>query len=193
MLKHAIIYDYLKKLIRKSDDLPEVSHGTLSNIKAPPELPIGTFSNISATFNGTLKRGFFSCQIVDCFGKYNWREDKSTIRLLEVSAFGEQPAIDKYSDEITNMIKSVKFGEPLIRTSNIEQSTQTTSKSDVAIEPVSVTKEVQDNCDASYPDFCIASPPPNLNCPDIPQKRFTVSGSDPHEFDRDNDGIGRES
>jgi hypothetical protein len=49
------------------------------------------------------------------------------------------------------------------------------------------------NCDPSYPDFCIASPPPDLNCADISQKRFTVSGSDPHEFDRDNDGVGCES
>ena len=51
----------------------------------------------------------------------------------------------------------------------------------------------QSNCDSSYPDFCIPPSPPNLNCPDIPQKRFTVSGSDPHGFDRDNDGIGCES
>lgn len=49
------------------------------------------------------------------------------------------------------------------------------------------------NCDPSYPDFCIASPPPDLNCPDISQKGFTVSGSDPHGFDRDNDGVGCES
>jgi hypothetical protein len=49
------------------------------------------------------------------------------------------------------------------------------------------------NCDPSYPDFCIASPPPDLNCADISQKRFTVAGSDPHGFDRDNDGIGCES
>jgi hypothetical protein len=49
------------------------------------------------------------------------------------------------------------------------------------------------NCDPSYPDVCIPSPPPDLNCGDIPQKRFTVSGSDPHGFDRDNDGVGCES
>jgi hypothetical protein len=49
------------------------------------------------------------------------------------------------------------------------------------------------NCDPSYPDFCIPSPPPDLNCADISQKRFTVSGSDPHGFDRDNDGVGCES
>jgi hypothetical protein len=49
------------------------------------------------------------------------------------------------------------------------------------------------NCDPSYPKVCIKSPPPNLNCPDIPHKNFQVTGSDPHGFDRDNDGIGCES
>ena len=47
------------------------------------------------------------------------------------------------------------------------------------------------NCDASYPDVCIASPPPDLNCDDIADKSFTVM-SHPHGFDRDNDGIGCE-
>jgi hypothetical protein len=37
---------------------------------------------------------------------------------------------------------------------------------------------------------CIKSPPPDLNCGDIPFKNFQVTGSDPHGFDRDNDGIG---
>jgi hypothetical protein len=49
------------------------------------------------------------------------------------------------------------------------------------------------NCDPSYPDICIKSPPPDLNCPDIPNKNFKVIGSDPHGFDRDNDGMGCES
>src|SRR5215216_2702179 len=51
-----------------------------------------------------------------------------------------------------------------------------------------------DDCDPSYPDDCIPSPPPDLNCgdPDVPNN-FKVTGSDPHGFDRDNDGIGCES
>src|SRR5215204_1864285 len=49
------------------------------------------------------------------------------------------------------------------------------------------------NCDASYPTVCIKSPPPDLNCGDISYKNFKVTGSDPHGFDRDNDGIGCES
>jgi hypothetical protein len=49
-------------------------------------------------------------------------------------------------------------------------------------------------CDPSYPDVCIRPPPPNLNCDDegVPEN-FGVSGSDPHGFDGDNDGVGCES
>jgi len=49
------------------------------------------------------------------------------------------------------------------------------------------------NCDPSYPDVCIPPYPPDLDCKDIPQKRFTVLPPDPHRFDGDKDGIGCES
>jgi len=48
-------------------------------------------------------------------------------------------------------------------------------------------------CDPSYPRVCIPPPPPKLNCGDISERRFDVTGDDPHGFDRDNDGIGCES
>jgi len=53
--------------------------------------------------------------------------------------------------------------------------------------------EIKEDCDPSYPDFCIPTPPPDLDCGDIPQKRFTVLPPDPHRFDGDKDGIGCES
>jgi micrococcal nuclease len=40
---------------------------------------------------------------------------------------------------------------------------------------------------------CIPPAPPDLDCPDIPHRRFTVVGDDPHGFDGDRDGIGCES
>lgn len=49
------------------------------------------------------------------------------------------------------------------------------------------------SCDPSYPDVCIAPYPPDLNCGDIGYSNFRVIGSDPHGFDRDNDGVGCES
>ena len=57
------------------------------------------------------------------------------------------------------------------------------------------TSSEQDNsnCNSSYPDACISSPPPNLHCKDISDKDFKVLPPDPHGFDRDEDGIGCES
>ena len=49
------------------------------------------------------------------------------------------------------------------------------------------------NCDPSYPTVCIPSPPPDLDCGEIPHRRFTVLAPDPHGFDRDRDGIGCEA
>ncbi len=48
------------------------------------------------------------------------------------------------------------------------------------------------NCDPSYPTVCIPPPPPDLDCADIPYRRFTVLPPDPHRFDGDHDGLGCE-
>lgn len=47
-------------------------------------------------------------------------------------------------------------------------------------------------CDASYPDVCIAPPPPDLDCAEVPHTNFRVVGADPHRFDGDDDGRGCE-
>jgi hypothetical protein len=117
---------------------------------------------------------------------------------------GIQPNVTTTNNEIS---KSPSTNEP--QTSNSPTSnelatdSQTSTPAIPSDESTSSTNSEQSsdnevksndsNCDPSYPDFCIASPPPDLNCGDISQKRFTVSGSDPHGFDRDNDGIGCES
>lgn len=46
------------------------------------------------------------------------------------------------------------------------------------------------DCDQAYPGVCIAPPPPELDCGNIPHRRFKVLLPDPHGFDRDRDGIG---
>jgi len=48
-------------------------------------------------------------------------------------------------------------------------------------------------CDPSYPTICIPPAPPDLDCPQIPHRRFQVLPPDPHGFDSDQDGIGCES
>ncbi len=59
--------------------------------------------------------------------------------------------------------------------------------------PVPPTPATAANCHASYPTVCIPPPPPDLDCGDIPFRRFAVVGVDPHRFDADKDGIGCES
>ena len=50
-----------------------------------------------------------------------------------------------------------------------------------------------DDCDSSYPDSCIPSPPPDLDSDDISSRSFKVIGNDPHGFNGDNDGMGCKS
>ena len=47
-------------------------------------------------------------------------------------------------------------------------------------------------CDTAYPDVCIPSPPPDINCRGAGYRRFRVLPPDPHGFDGDGDGIGCE-
>jgi micrococcal nuclease len=54
------------------------------------------------------------------------------------------------------------------------------------------TPAASENCDASYPTLCIPAGSPDLDCPDIPHRRFEVRPPDPHRFDGDHDGIGCE-
>jgi endonuclease YncB( thermonuclease family) len=46
-------------------------------------------------------------------------------------------------------------------------------------------------CDPAYPDVCIPSPPPDLDCGEVRFRRFRVLAPDPHRFD--GDGVGCES
>jgi hypothetical protein len=55
------------------------------------------------------------------------------------------------------------------------------------------SEEEEGNCDPSYPDVCIAPAPPDLNCGDIPYKDVKVEGDDPHQLDREGDGVACES
>jgi micrococcal nuclease len=53
------------------------------------------------------------------------------------------------------------------------------------------------DCDPSYPDVCIPSPPPDLDCGEIREdygyENFEVLDEDPHRLDGNRDGVGCES
>lgn len=59
--------------------------------------------------------------------------------------------------------------------------------------PPKAPDPVPTNCDPSYPTVCIPPPPPDLDCKDIPHRRFQVLPPDPHNFDGNSDGVGCES
>ncbi|MCX2727828.1 thermonuclease family protein [Thermomicrobium sp. 4228-Ro] len=62
------------------------------------------------------------------------------------------------------------------------------------VTPTSTAPPARDaRCDPSYPDICVPPPPPDLDCRDIPYRRFRVQPPDPHRLDTDRDGIGCES
>jgi len=86
--RNESLYSYLKERIKRyfgKLDVPVTSNGIIINVRAPYEIPIGSFTNITATFRGTLTRGFFSCQIVDCFEKDSWSPATSTLRNLDIN------------------------------------------------------------------------------------------------------------
>lgn len=80
------------------------------------------------------------------------------------------------------------------------QPTRTPANTQIPVYPTSTPQQNtsgnsggEGNCHPSYPTVCIAPPPPDLDCGDIPYRRFTVVGADPHRFDGDNDSVGCES
>ncbi len=60
-------------------------------------------------------------------------------------------------------------------------------------QPAGTPAAAGDDCDPSYPGVCIPLAPPDLDCGDIPFRRFDVLPPDPHRFDSDGDGVGCES
>jgi micrococcal nuclease len=99
----------------------------------------------------------------------------------DVSEFANENWAAKYCSEST----TPKTEIPAVT------ETLTTTDSPATTE-AAIIQQPSNDCDSSYVNVCIPSPPPDLDCIDIPQKGFTVSGSDSHGFDKDNDGVGCE-
>ena len=59
--------------------------------------------------------------------------------------------------------------------------------------PTTPSTTLPPSCDPAYPTVCIPSPPPDLDCAEVPYTDFTVLPPDPHGFDGDDDGIGCET
>jgi micrococcal nuclease len=92
---------------------------------------------------------------------------------------------------VTSIVTSIVTVIPTTTTrrpTTTEPATATTRRPRPA-----TTQPPAQNCDPSYPDFCIPPPPPDLDCADVNGSNFTVLPPDPHRFDREGDGVGCES
>jgi micrococcal nuclease len=103
-------------------------------------------------------------------GSAVWNNDGDTAFLLDANG---------------NTHHSSSYTPPTTTTSRPSTTTTTAS--------AATTTAPSQDCEPSYPTVCIPSAPPDLDCGEIPHRRFKVVGSDPHGFDGDNDGIGCES
>jgi micrococcal nuclease len=81
---------------------------------------------------------------------------------------------------------------PLVTSSTPSPRSLAPSTRPPTIGPRTAPPTSRANCDTSYPTVCIPPAPPDLNCSDIPYRRFVVLPPDPHKFDGDKDGIGCE-
>jgi micrococcal nuclease len=78
-------------------------------------------------------------------------------------------------------------------TSRLPQESPEPAATPPGEQPAPIAQPTPSPCDPSYPDFCIAPPPPDLNCDQVPGSHFTVRPPDPHGFDGNDDGVGCES
>ena len=100
-------------------------------------------------------------------------------KLYKTEVPGKPDSVQQYSSEIKNIVNLYNLKHPVAAHQSKISYTKTAKikPSDLTqIESYKISKKPsrQSSCESSYPDFCIPSPPPDLNCPDISQKRFTV-------------------
>ncbi|MGH8923840.1 MAG: thermonuclease family protein, partial [Acidimicrobiia bacterium] len=112
-----------------------------------------------------------------------YEPDTAMASILKAAQSGaEQASLGLFSADLTTTTVA-----PTTTSLTVATTTSTT------IAVTITTVPPQAGCDPSYPDFCIPSPPPDVDCGDIGYKNFTVHSPDPHSFDGNNDGVGCES
>jgi hypothetical protein len=118
--------------------------------------------------------------------------DSSLAAESSTEDLGADTGGDFFDDALDALEESLDDGSP----GSSDQDSGSSSSSGPSSqqeEEVRVDEEQENDCDPSYPDTCIPSPPPDLNCGDVSEEDFRVREPDPHGFDGDNDGVGCES
>jgi hypothetical protein len=124
-----------------------------------------------------------------------WSIDQG--KLYTLAYIAESSQYDRYLPAFQRMVDSFNIDTSSSTTGStttqVQSSSERNSDRNNGRSPPTPPAKGDRNCDPSYPTLCIKSPPPQLNCDDVPYKNFKVTGRDPHGFDGDNDGIGCDS
>jgi micrococcal nuclease len=148
---------------------------------------------VKAAAIGGISAGIAAVILIGVFvGMGENKSDQPTEyeRTLQESISSESAQTSE-SDEPIEYVRELEESVSSESTSNPDEEDAPTMTPIPPVPPQS-SEPKENNCDPSYPDVCIPSYPPDLDCGQIEYKNFIV-GSDPHGFDGDNDGIGCES
>jgi hypothetical protein len=167
----------------------QVAHEQLSMIQPPSEL----FGVHSTLLNATRQCSAVAQNVATAIDALNGSLMLQAANEVQACTAGLYQATNQIEEWIaTQPAPAVVFQPALTATPIIIQSAQLQFAQPTAIQGATIPP--LGPCDPSYPDICIPPPPPDLDCPEIPQfTDFHVIGDDPHDFDRDNDSIGCES
>lgn len=91
------------------------------------------------------------------------------------------------------LIASIACGATTITAPTVVPQRAVVPAAPLEPQPIIEPTPTASNCDPSYPDVCIPPPPPDLDCGQITQRSFKVLPPDPHNFDRDQNGVGCET
>lgn len=165
--------------IRNSGDVPvDLTGWAMRDESASNRFAFPVGFTLAAAETATIYSGCGDNSAADLYwcsrGSAIWNNDGDTAFLLDPSG-------------------NVHHTYPYVPQATTTSSTTTTT-STTTTAPSTTTTTPSGNCDPAYPTVCIPSPPPDLDCGDIPHRRFEVLPPDPHGFDgNDNDGLGCES
>lgn len=173
-------------------ELKQYPHGIQSRNRLRQILPVGTTVSlktqttdrygrtVAEIFKGTLNVGLAMVQEGRAIAYRKYLDQCDAARYLAVESRARQRRLAFWSE--SNPVMPWDFRRGVGRT---------VSRPPARVVPTTLQSERR-TCDRAYPDVCIPPAPPDLNCKDIPFRRFRVIGSDPHRFDRDRDGVGCE-
>lgn len=104
------------------------------------------------------------------------------------------PISDSYPTVDQSPAAPISDSYPTVDRSPVLRQAELPEVVEVDVRPKAEAKAPRGNsCDPNYAGACVPLYPPDVNCGDLSDRRFSSIGSDPHGLDRDQDGTACES